>query len=374
MYWFPSSNMKKLVKIALFLSAIGVSVSPFACKSKTENTRPTIEKITESVYASGIVESKNQYQVFSTVNGIIQKIWVKEGDLVKKGDPLFTIENEISKLQSDNAKLAADFAAFNTRGERLEEMSNAVQTAKSKMLNDSLMLHRQRGLWAQQIGSKVELEQRELAYIGSSSNYEATMLRYDDLKKQLNFTAAQSQKQLSISQKNAQDFTIRSKIDGRVYSITKEVGEVVNPQTYVAVMGAADDFWVELQIDENDIVRIKNGLRVLLTFDSYKKQVFEAVVSKIDPIMNERSRTFTVEAAFTKKPPVLFPNLTTEANILIFEKEKALTIPRAYLFADSFVMLENKEKRRVEIGLMDYQKVEILHGLEATETILKPKQ
>ena len=374
MYWFPSSNMKNVFKIALFLSAIGVSLSPFACKSKTENTHPTIEKITESVYASGIVESKNQYQVFSTVNGIIQKIWVKEGDLVKKGDPLFTIENEISKLQSDNAKLAADFAAFNTRGERLEEMSNAVQTAKSKMLNDSLMLHRQRGLWAQQIGSKVELEQRELAYIGSSSNYEATMLRYDDLKKQLNFTAAQSRKQLSISQKNAQDFTIRSKIDGRVYSITKEVGEVVNPQTYVAVMGAADDFWVELQIDENDIVRIKNGLRVLLTFDSYKKQVFEAVVSKIDPIMNERSRTFTVEAAFTKKPPVLFPNLTTEANILIVEKEKALTIPRAYLLADSFVMLENKEKRRVEIGLMDYQKVEILHGLEATETILKPKQ
>jgi HlyD family secretion protein len=372
MDWFPNSNMKKVVKIALFLSAIGVSISPFACKRKDENTRPTIEKITESVYASGIVKSKNQYQVFSTVSGLVQKIWVKEGDLVKKGDLLFTIENEISKLQSDNAKLVADFAAFNTRGERLEELSNAVQTAKSKMLNDSLMLHRQRGLWAQQIGSKVELEQRELAFIGSSSNYEAAMLRYDDLKKQLNFTAAQTRKQLSISQKNAQDFTIFSKIDGRVYSISKEIGEVVNPQTYVAVVGAADDFWVELQIDENDIVRLKNGLRVLLTFDSYKKQVFEAAVSKINPLMNERSRTFTVEAVFTKKPPILYPNLTTEANILIFEKENALTIPRAYLLADSLVMLENKEKRRVEIGLMDYQKVEILHGLTASETIIKP--
>ena len=364
--------MEKVLKIALLLGTVGMSITPFACKTKTENTRPTVEKITESVYASGVVKSKNQYQVFSTVNGIIQKIWVKEGDLVKKGDPLFTIENEISKLQSDNAKLAADFADFNTRGERLEELNNTVQTAKSKMLNDSLMLHRQRGLWAQQIGSKVELEQRELAYIGSSSNYEAAMLRYDDLKKQLSFTAAQTRKQLSISQKNAQDFTIRSKIDGRVYGISKEVGEVVNPQTYVAIIGAADDFWVELQIDENDIVRLKNGLRVLLTFDSYKKQVFEAEVSKINPLMNERSRTFTVEAAFTKKPPVLYPNLTTEANILIFEKENALTIPRAYLLADSLVMLENKEKRRVEIGLMDYQKVEILRGLTASETIIKP--
>ena len=362
--------MKELLKIALLFATFGL----FACKQKTESTQPSLEKITESVYASGIVKSKNQYQVFSTVGGLIQKIWVKEGDLVQKGDPLFTIENETSRLQADNAKLAADFADFSTRGERLEELKNAIQTAKSKMLNDSLLLQRQRGLWAQQIGSKVELEQRELAFISSASNYEATMLRYSDLKKQLAFTAAQSKKLLSISKNIAQDYTVRSQTDGRVYSISKEVGEIVNTQTPVAIIGNADDFLVELQIDENDIVRLKNGQRVLLTLDSYKSEVFEATVAKIDPIMNERTRTFTVEAVFTKKPPVLYPNLTAEANIVILEKEKALTIPRSFLLSDSLIILENKEKRRVEIGLKDYQKVEILSGLSANETILKPEK
>jgi hypothetical protein len=87
--------------------------------------------------------------------------------------------------------------------------------------------------------------------------------------------------------------------------------------------------------------------------------------------MNERSRTFTVVAEFTKKPPVLYPNLSTEANIIILSREKALTIPRSFLMQDSLVMLENKQTRKVETGLKDYLKVEILSGLSADETILK---
>ena len=345
-----------------------------ACQQRPEKTQPTLERITESVYASGIIKSKNQYQVFSTVGGLIQKRWVKEGDMVKKGDALFVVQNETSRLNAENAKLAADFAEFNTTGDRLRELTGAIETARSKMLNDSLLLLRQRGLWAQQIGSKVELEQRELAYTNSANNYEAAVLRYRDLQKQLKFAAAQSQKLLSISKTVAQDYTVRSQTDGRVYSISKEVGEIVNTQTPVAIIGDADQFVAELQIDENDIVRIQSKQRVLLTLDSYKGQVFEATVSQIDPIMNERSRTFTVEANFTQKPPTLYPNLTTEANIVIQTKEKAITIPRAYLLGDSLVILENKEQRKVKIGLKDYEKVEILSGLSANEAILKPGQ
>ena len=47
-----------------------------------------MEKITESVYASGIIKSKNQYQVYAAVSGLIQQILVSEGDVVKKGDML----------------------------------------------------------------------------------------------------------------------------------------------------------------------------------------------------------------------------------------------------------------------------------------------
>ncbi len=106
--------------------------------------------------------------------------------------------------------------------------------------------------------------------------------------------------------------------------------------------------------------------------DSYKGQVFEALVTKIEPLMNEQSRSFTVNAKFISKPAILYPNLSVEANIVINTKEKALTIPRNYLIGDSVVLVNKDERRRVTIGLRDYQKVEILNGLSASDVIYKP--
>lgn len=345
-----------------------------ACKKPLEKTQATTERITESVYASGVIKSRNQYQVYSTVNGLIQKILVKEGDIVAEGAPLFIIQNETSKLNVDNAQLSANFATDNLKSERLNDLLSSIETARSKMQSDSILLVRQRNLWAQQIGSKLEVEQRELSYTSSVNAYRGSIARYKDLQKQLSFSAAQSKKLLSISSTIAQDYTIRSQSAGKVYSLSKEVGEIVNTQSPIAIIGQANDFVIELQIDENDIVRLKPGQRVLLSLDSYKGQAFEAAVSKIDPIMNERSRTFTVEANFTKQPPILYPNLTAEANIIIQFKEQALTIPRNYLLNDSTVILENKEERRVKTGLKDYLKAEILSGLTANDIILKPGQ
>jgi hypothetical protein len=106
--------------------------------------------------------------------------------------------------------------------------------------------------------------------------------------------------------------------------------------------------------------------------DSYKGQSFEAVVEKIYPIMNDRTKSFTVDARFVKQPAALYPNLTCEANIVIQQKEKALLIPRNYLLEGDYILLENKEKKKVTVGLKDYQQVEILSGLTVNDYILKP--
>jgi multidrug efflux pump subunit AcrA (membrane-fusion protein) len=106
--------------------------------------------------------------------------------------------------------------------------------------------------------------------------------------------------------------------------------------------------------------------------DSYRGQAFEATVTKIQPIMNDRSRSFEVEASFTSQPPHLYPNLTVEANILIGVKEDAVTIPRAYLTDENILLLKNGDKRKVVTGLKDYQRVEIISGLNKDDLIKKP--
>src|SRR5687767_11061428 len=81
-----------------------------SCHNKREETHPTVQNITESVYASGIIKSKNQYQVYSTVNGLIQQILIEEGELVTKGQPLIKLQNEIVQLQTESAQLSANYA------------------------------------------------------------------------------------------------------------------------------------------------------------------------------------------------------------------------------------------------------------------------
>ena len=344
-----------------------------SCNKKAENTKPVTENITESVYASATVKTKDQYQAFASVNGIINKIFVTENDLVKKGDPLMQVLDKSSTVNRENASLAAGYADVAANREKLTDAKNSIAFAQSKCSNDSLLYQRQKNLWNENIGTRMEVEQRELAYKNSKTTFESAKIRYNDLLKQLEFNSKQAKNNLSISQSKESDFVIKSEMIGKVYSLLKEQGEMVNPQTPLAIIGNATVFLLEMQIDEYDISKIKLGQTVLLTMDSYKGEVFEAKVSKIIPLMNERSKSFTVEAEFVKQPPILYPNLTAEANIIIQSKENALLIPRSYLINDSMVLVEKDKKKKVVTGLKDYQKVEIIQGLTSDDIIFKPQ-
>ena len=346
-----------------------------ACnQNKEETTTPIIQNITESVYASGIVKSRNQYQVFSTVNGILAQKKVSEGDTVQKGDVLVTLLNEAQRLNSENAELAATYSSVAYNTDRLNELKINIDLARAKMQNDSSLFQRQQNLWKQEIGTRNELEQRELAWKNSLTTYQAALLKYNSLKKEIDFRAQQAQKNLQISNSTNQDFSIKARQDGRVYSIFKEPGELVTPQTPIAVIGDLNEFVMELQVDEYDIAKIKPGQKVFVSMDSYKGQVFEAIVSKIQPLMDNRLKSFEIEATFLSKPSNLYPNLTVEANVLISTKENAITIPRNYITDENEVILKNGEKRKVVTGLKDYQRVEIISGLSKDDQIKLPSQ
>lgn len=359
--------MKQLPVLYLVLSMLP------ACKENVETTSPKRESITESVYASGMVKSKNQYQVFATVNGLLQKVHVEEGDTVKKGAPLLTVLNETSILARENAQLAAELADVKANQGRLDELLLQIELAKNKMNNDSLLMTRQRSLWAQDIGSKVELERAELNFQNSKTTFESARIRYADEKRRLDITSRQALKNVEITRKNGKDFTITSIMAGKVYSILKEEGEMINTQMPLAVIGDVNAFILELQVDEYDITRIRTGQQVKVTMDSYKGEVFDAVIMRINPIMNERSKTVTVEAAFIQQPPFLYPNLTLEANIILQVKEDVLTLPRKFILGDRFVINVNGDTLAVRVGSKDYLKAEILEGVDEKDKLILPQ-
>lgn len=346
----------------------------YSCKSKTEAITPSVESITESVYASGYIESEDQYQVFPSVNGIIQDIFVSEGDYVNSNTPLFSINNESSRINRENAILMAKYSDFDANTSKINDLKLTIDLAKNKMQNDSVMYFRQKTLFNQGVIPAYQLEQFELTYENSKMNYFSSQLKLIELKKQLNLNDQQSKNNERLAERIVDDYTVKSGIKGRVYSILKKKGEMVGVQTPIAIIGDAKTFKIVMQVDEYDIIKIQKGQKIIISLDSYKGKVFEAKITKIDPIMNDRSKTFVVEAVFVRQPSVLYPNLSLEANIIIQKKEKVLTIPRTYFIDDKYVVLKNGEKKHVKTGLKDYEKIEIISGLSEKDEIIIPKK
>jgi HlyD family secretion protein len=366
-----------LSKYRLQRLAFGIALSclVFSCgKSDSNTTNPKVQSITESVYASGVIKAKDQYEAFTMANGPIQEIFVAEGDTVKAGTPILQVFGEAEKLRRENAQLAQSFADQKANQTRLRDLELSIELAMSKLKNDSLLWERTKNLYSKGIGTVVDLEQKELNYKNSKTNYESTLLRYRDLKREIEYNSRSAGKNLRISEVLENEYILKSKIDGVVFSLPKEVGEMVSPLTPLAIIGKIGEFILELQVDEYDIAKVQIDQKVMVRMDSFKEEVFEAKVTKIFPIMDARSKTFTVEAVFTKAPPRLFPNLTLEANIVTQAKENALIIPRNFLLNDHQVINSDGDTIQVKVGIKTFQYAEILEGITSSTVLTQPGQ
>jgi HlyD family secretion protein len=355
-----------------FLSFTIVLLIFVSCQKKIETVKPVRESITESVYASGIVKSVNQYQVFSSMSGTIAEVYVKEGEVVEAGTTLFKIYNSTVSLNREQANLSVELADFKANESKLLDLKLAIDNARTKMQTDSIFLERQKKLWDQNIGARVDLDQKELIYNNSKNNYESAILKYKELKRQLEFSSKQSRKNLQISESLEKEFIVKSQVKGKIFKLNKLKGELANPTIPLAIIGDSENYIIELTIDEYDINRIKLGQKVFVSMDSRKDSIFEAKLSRIIPFMNERSKSFSAEAVFENDMKELYPNLSVEANILIQKKENTLTIPRKFLSDDNFITKKNKEKVKVKTGLKDYQKIEILGGINENDELIIP--
>lgn len=347
----------------------------FSCTQQEEKIFPIKASITESVYASVTVQPDSLYQAFAVVNGILEANLVEEGDVVKKGDVLVQIIGTNSKLASKNAFLALQMARENFEGGAaiLSGLEEEIKAAKLQVLNDSMNYRRQERLWRQQIGSRTNLEDRKLSYEKSAAALEILQNRYDRTGKELETQLKQAENTYRTSVVNTNDFSVTSKVNGKVYALYKEPGEIVNTTQPLVSLGSANTFVVEMLVDEEDIVKVKQGQPVFLSLDAYPGTIFKAAVHKIFPKKDERNQTFLVEALFDDAPEVLLPGLSGEGNIVVAKREKALVIPRKFLIGENRVKTEDGIVE-VTTGLESIDSVEIRAGLTANTALFPPEE
>lgn len=359
--------------VALLVSLLLLFMS--SCGNKNEYEKPSVKPLMEAVYSSGFVRAQQEYEVFSEGEGYVVDKLVEDGDLVKKGDVLYILNATQPDARYQMARQNYELAAKNRdkNSAVLSELKTLVQSAESKKRFDSINYERYKNLLNQNVGTRMEFDRIKLAYENSTNEFQLYKNRYQRSWNELQTQYENAKQQLIIAGDDSGRNVVKSLVDGRVFLTKKEKGEVVRRGEPLAMIGNTSSFYIELSIDELDITKLQLKQLVLVKVDAFPREIFHARVSKIYPLIDTRQQSLRVDAILTDTIPGAFSGLALEANIVIQQKDKALTIPKSALLpGDSVWINKDGSKRKIAIkkGIETMDEVEILEGLDSTTQVL----
>ena len=297
---------------------------------------PVERMVTRYIEATGNAAAVNSANLVARVQGFLQAVHYKDGDQVKKGQKLFTIEPEPYKVKVEQAK-AAEAAA------------------QATLTQAEADLARQTDLANRQITSKATLET-------STANR-------DGAKAKL----AQAHADTETAQINLSYTEVLAPFDGVVSARQVSVGELVGTgasPTVLATIVQLDPIWVNFNLGEQDVIRIRALIRQLgLTPDELKKTPIEVglqtdsgyphsgTLDYASPTINQSTGTLAVRGIFQNPKRELLPGYFVRVRIPGSEPYQALLVPDVALGSDQggrYVLTVNKdnvvEQRKVEIG------------------------
>jgi HlyD family secretion protein len=347
-----------------------------SCK-KTPVIYPQRKDIIETVYASGRIIPVNEYRLSSLSNGMILKKLVMDGDTVKKGQLLYVISNEgaAEKLDAAVKNYSVITTNLSAQSPLLNDLKLSVQNAEIRVKHDSLTYHRWKNLWDQQVGSKNNLDNAYTTYLVSLNQKKIAEQKYHAALNDLEVSQSNARSLLTAAQKELKEYYIRSERNGVVYQTFKEEGESVYLNETVALLGEQRERVIRLAVDQQDVDRIRIGQQVLLQADVTGNKVYEAVVHRIYPVMNEADQTFRVDARFIQLPEQSFIHSSIEANIIVQKKNNALVLPRNVLTGKDSVWIQGrKTKTWVETGISTLDYVEIITGIDEKTPVMVTMQ
>ena len=356
------------MKNSCLLTLIFVGIFVSCKKTENTNTSPQYKSLTEAVYASGNIYPKNEYKLTANADGFLIKQTAFEGDAVGKNQLLFQLESasQEARVEASSNILRQSEANFSNNSPILDELEAQTRNARTKLANDSVNFKRYKELYDRNATTRIEYERAELAFQTSKNDVSARRKAWLRTKNQLYIDLQNSQSNFKVNAREEDNYRIKSFEAGKLYEIYKKQGELVRRGEAVALVGDANEVYAQLAIDESDFVKVQIGQIVLVKIDVYKDKIFKAKVTKLYPKLNKADQTFKVDAEFMEEKPNAYYGMTIEANIVVSESPRVLTIPKNYLVGrDSVWIEENGDKKKIKItkGVENLDMVEVKSGL-----------
>ena len=358
-----------------YILLAGVLFSLLSCGSDTETYTVESTTLYEGVYASGEIAPDEYQYIRSLSTDRIYRITVRAGDTVIPGKPLVIMGVPGDEQQLLLAGELVSIALKNTREDEtiLNELKGQIELARQTWQQDSLDAYRYSVLAKNQSVAQIEADKAATKALTSKSRYEGLKQQYQTLRRDLQHKAILAQQEQARIRQTYANKLLMSEINGIVYSVDRSEGELVSPDQTILMIGTADQYKLELLVDERDIAELQLGQTVYFETDAFPNQRFEARIAKINPVLQKETRSFAVEARVLSSAR-FYPQASVEANILLREKKNTILIPEDCLFSENTVKVRTGDdfaERTIRTGTIRKGMVEVEKGLSAGDVLLK---
>lgn len=365
--------MKVITQFVIFFAAILL----VSCGGGHKTVSPIKKDLVQAVYASGKVFPVGYYKLQAKYPGYVKAIYVKPGDLIKKGDTLIAIRNDQADFAAESAKNLMNLAQKNagSNSDYISIYQNDLNAAATKLKLDSLNYVRYSQLLKENATTQLQYDQAKVQYEISKANYYKATDALNNISDKANVDAqnARINYETQLSSKN--DFVIIAEQSGKVFNVDVKIGELVNQQRMLMEIGKPEGFEVELNIDETDVELVKARQKIIYEADAFKNnEKFEGEVVENYLSINPINKTAKVLSTIAFKPEhKVYSGMSVEANIIIEKKPNVLVIPREYVFDFNKVKVKGKEEPvAIKKGIEDLEYVEVLDGLSESDILENP--
>jgi multidrug efflux pump subunit AcrA (membrane-fusion protein) len=257
----------------------------------------------------------------------------------------------------------------------LMQKKEQVILAQKQLKKDSIDYARNKRLFKANAISALDLENSEIQYQTSHSNYIVQKNSLAETLEDLNLTRRSTQKQLDIQKQSDAYNDLVSGIKGTLAELNLNEGDLVTTGTVIAKITGGKPK-AKLYIDETDINRVKLEQKVLVSLNTRADTSIEARVTRIYPSFDITDQAFVAEADFTNPPPgiYLFTQTQLQANIIIGTHKHALIIPTNCIVKNTVQVKGEKEPRQVKTGIVNGTWTEILSGISDNDKLVVPKK
>jgi HlyD family secretion protein len=268
---------------------------------KVTAEKPKKRTIVETVSASGKIQPETQVKISSDVSGEITEMLVKEGDAVKKGDLLCRVKQDLYVSALERMEASVNSSKANSA----QTQARLLQS-KAQLENTEASHNRNKKLFEQGVLSQSEFDASKAQYLGAKADVEAAIQTIAAA----DYNIKNAQASLSEAQTSLARTSIYSPVDGKVSKLSVEKGERVvgtaqMTGTEIMIIANLNEMEVSVDVNENDIVRIKLNDTSAIEVDAYLDNKFMGIVTEIANSANTIGTSADQVTNFTVKIRIL---------------------------------------------------------------------